>query len=65
MPGPWPLQGPPGRRGATGGPTRTGIGACLATSHAGRRLAAAERAETEVVLDELTALLAELTKPQQ
>lgn len=60
-----PYQVPALVSGAMGGLTLIVIGACLANIQAGRRLAAAERAETEVVLDELSTLLAELTKPDQ
>lgn len=55
-----PYQVPALVSGAMGGLALIVIGACLANIQAGRRLAAAERAEAEVVLDELAALVASL-----
>lgn len=57
-----PYQVPALVSGALGGLALIVIGASLANIQAGRRLAAAERAETEVVLDELAALVASLTE---
>src|SRR5205085_10436759 len=52
-----PYQIPALVSGAMGGLALIVIGACLANIQAGRRLAAAERAETDLVLDEPTALV--------
>lgn len=59
-----PYQTPALVSGAMGGLALIVIGACLANIQAGRRLAAAERAEDDAVLDEIAALIADTTKDQ-
>ncbi len=56
-----PLQVPALVSGGLGGLALVALGAGLATVQAGRRLAAAERAETEDLLDEASALLDAVT----
>lgn len=57
-----PYQVPALVSGGIGGLSLILIGAFLANIQAGRRVAAAERAEGDVVLDEIAALIATLTE---